>query len=132
MAGVTINRAWWEHLAPKRLIKKRKEVEALLNAFVHSSGYGKEWFRVARHPGGVFRLKPGQVIPEIKLVFLGDSPGFVASQQKLRVGHRTVGGSDTFESGKALAEDELVFSPSILVDLVTDPVLLHAAKKSNH
>lgn len=128
MAGVTINRAWWEHLAPKGLIKKRREVEALLNAFVDSSGYGKEWFKVARHPGGVFRLRPGQVIPEIKLVFLGDSPGFVAPQQKLRVGHRTVGGSDTFESGKALAEDELVFSPSILVDLVTDPVFLHAEK----
>lgn len=128
MDEVTINRAWWEYLAPKRIIKKRREVEALLNSFVRSSAYGREWLKVARQPGGVFRIRPGQVIPEIKLVFLGDSPGFVAPQQKMRVGHRTVGGSDTFESRKSLAEDELAFEPSILVDLVTDPVFFHAAR----
>lgn len=128
---VTINRSWWEHLAPKRLIRKRREVETLLNSFVRSSDYGKEWSKVARHPRGVFRLTPGQVIPEIRLIFLGDSPGFIASQQKMKIGHRTVGTGDTFQSGVDLAEGELVFSPAILVDLVTDPILLQAARVGN-
>lgn len=130
MSGsVTINRSWWEHLVPKRLRRRHREVEGLLNGFARGSDYGKEWSKVARHPQGVFRLRPGQVIPEIRLIFLGGSPGFIGPQQTLKPGHRTVESDNTFQSGVGLDEDERVIGPSILVDLATDPVLLDAARR---
>lgn len=126
-ASVTINRSWWEHLAPKCLHRRHREVENLLRTFVRASDYGREWSKVALHPHGVFRLRSGQVIPQIRLIFLGDSAGFIAPQESLKPGHRTVGTVSTFHSGISLAEDERVIEPSILVDLATDPVLLQAA-----
>jgi len=69
------------------MISRRREVEALLNNFIQSSSYGAEWFRVAKNPQGVFRLKPGQLIPAVQLTFLGNAPGFVAQFRKLKPGH---------------------------------------------
>ena len=37
---VKIDKLWWEHLAPKPMIARRREVEALLNKFIQSSSYG--------------------------------------------------------------------------------------------
>lgn len=85
-----LNKAWWEHLAPKSMIGRRREVEQLLEDFVRSSDYGWEWARVAANPHGVFRLKPGQVIPVVHMIFIGDRLGFTSPSPKLMDGHRTV------------------------------------------
>lgn len=77
-SDVIINKLWWEHLAPKPIIPRRREVEALLNNFIRTSPYGAEWIKVANNPNGIFRVKPGQVIPVVQLIFLGKAPGFVA------------------------------------------------------
>lgn len=81
-SDVIINKLWWEHLAPKPIIPRRREVEALLNNFIRTSPYGAEWIKVANNPNGIFRVKPGQVIPVVQLIFLGKAPGFVAPFKK--------------------------------------------------
>lgn len=40
---VTINKLWWEYLVPKQLIPRRREVESLINDFIHAGNYGAEW-----------------------------------------------------------------------------------------
>lgn len=42
-----ISKLWWEHLAPKALVKRHKEVERLLNRFIQSD-YGNFWFNAAK------------------------------------------------------------------------------------
>ncbi len=77
-----LNKAWWEHLAPKSMIGRRREVEQLLEDFVRSSDYGREWARVAANPHGVFRLRTGQVIPVVRIIFMGNRPGFISPFRK--------------------------------------------------
>jgi hypothetical protein len=73
-------------------------------------------------------VKPGQVIPVIHLIALGDRPLFIAPQPKIRVGHRSVGASE-FRSGRPLDEGELAIRPEIRLEVVTDPTLLATAAR---
>ncbi len=127
--GVTINKLWWEHLAPKPMISRRREVEDLLNNFIQTSPYGAEWIKVAKNPNGIFRVKPRQMIPVVQLTFLGKAPGFVAPFRKLKTGHRTVGAATEYQSGKPLEEAERTIQPIISIDLATDPVFIQAARQ---
>lgn len=129
LSDVTINKSWWEHLAPKQMIRRRREVETLLNNFIRTSSYGAEWIKVAKNPHGIFRVKPGQTIPVVQLTFLGKAPGFVAPLQKLKVGHRTVGAATEYQSGKSLEKEERALQPVISIDLVTDPLFIQAARQ---
>lgn len=124
---VSINRAWWEHLAPKPMHRRFHEVETLLRQWCRSE-YGALWLGMAKRKGGVIRVKPGQLIPVVHFVALGDRPIFIAPPMKVRVGHRIVG-SDQFLSGHALAENELALSPTIRLDVVEDQALLAAAAR---
>ncbi|MDB4303937.1 hypothetical protein N9934_04035 [Desulfosarcina sp.] len=126
---VRINKSWWEHLAPKPMIRRRHELEVLLSNFIRSSSYGAEWYKVARNPNGIFRLKPGQVLPAVQVTFLDKAPGFVAPFRKLKGGHRTVGAATEYLSGKNLEEEERAIQPIISVDYVTDPLFIQAAKR---
>lgn len=123
-----LNKLWWEHLAPKPLISRRGEIDALLKNFIRPKSYGEEWYKVARNPKGIFRLKPGQVIPVFQVTFLGKAPGFIAPLQKLRPGHRTVTRASEYLSGKELDSEERTIAPIIQVELVTDPLFIEAAK----
>lgn len=114
-------------MAPKSMISRRREVEALLSHFVRSVPYGSEWAKVAIDPQGVFRLTHGQLIPAVHLIFLGDRPGYIAPFKKLRVGHRTVGQEREYSSGNSLAEHEFALPPIISIELVTDPKHIVAA-----
>lgn len=125
--AVILNRGWWEHLAPKPLVCRRREVERILSHFV-ASEYGRFWLHVVMQPNGVVRLNPGDVIPELRIAFLGDATGFILPMEKMRVSHRVVGTGSRFASGNDLSEGELVFEPKISVDVVTDPVLVNAAR----
>ncbi len=127
-SDVKINKLWWEHLAPKPMIARRREVEALLNNFIQTSPNGAEWIKVAKNPNGIFRIKPGQMIPVVQLTFLGKAPGFIAPFQKLKAGHRTVGAATEYQSGP-LEEEERALQPIISVDLVTDPLFIQAARQ---
>lgn len=118
-----LNKAWWEHLAPKSMIGRRREVEQLLEDFVRSSDYGREWAQVAANPHGVFRLKPGQVITVVRMSFIGHRPGFISPFRKLMDGHRTVDRKPEYGLG-ALGECELAIHPTISVEVVTDPAYL--------
>ena len=118
-----LNKAWWEHLAPKSMIGRRREVEQLLEDFIRASDFGLEWVRVAANPHGVFRLTPGQVIPVVRMIFMGDRQGFIAPFQKLMDGHRTVDRKSGYGLG-ALGEGELAIQPKISVEVVTDPAYL--------
>lgn len=68
---VSINRAWWEHLAPKPMHRRFREVETLLRQWCRSE-YGAYWLRIARQKHGVIRVKPGQFIPVVHFIALGD------------------------------------------------------------
>ncbi|WP_220493259.1 hypothetical protein [Pseudoalteromonas sp. SG44-1] len=124
-----LNKLWWEHLAPKPLISRLREVEALLKHFIQSQPYGKEWFKVARNPEGIFRLQPGQVIPVIHITFMKNIPGFIAPLKMLKPDHRTVVRETKYLSGKELESDEKTIPPIIQVELVTDPLFLEAARR---
>lgn len=124
-----LNRLWWEHLAPKPLISRCNEIESLLKTFINSHPYGKEWYKVALQPEGVFRLKAGQVIPVIHMTFMGSRPGFVAPLKELKVGHRTVTRDTKYLSGKVLENEEKVINPIIEVELVIDPLFISAASR---
>ena len=116
-------------MAPKPLISRRGEIEILLNNFILSSSYGEEWYKVARNPNGIYRLKPGQVIPIVQVTFIDKSPGFIAPFQKLKSGHRTVASTTKYLSGNDLDEFERAIAPIIQIDLVTDPLFIEAAKR---
>lgn len=123
---VKINKSWWEHLAPKPMIPRRREVETLLNNFIRTSSYGEEWLKVAKNPNGIFRVEPGQMIPVVQLIFVGKAPGFVAPFRELKVDHRTVVTATEYQSGKNLAEEERTLQPTISIDLATDPLFIQA------
>lgn len=125
--ALQINAAWWEHLLPKRMLSRRREVARLLQAFAKSDHASPDWLRMATSPGGVFRLRPGNVIPRAHIVFLGDRPGFVGKPGRIRVGHRMVSTPGDFASGKDLAEDEIVVAPTITIEIVSDRALIDAA-----
>ncbi|USQ96518.1 hypothetical protein [Caulobacter sp. RL271] len=124
---VSINRQWWEHLAPKVMHRRAREIEALLQAWTRS-GYGAMWLESARQEGGLIRVKPGQNIPVVHIVGIQDRPMFIAPQKKVEEGHRTVSDDDErMMSGRPLESGELAMRPQILVDLMDDPALLNAA-----
>lgn len=111
------------------MIPRRREVETLLNNFIRTSSYGLEWIKAAKNPNGIFRVKPGQIIPVVQLTFLGKAPGFVAPFQKLKAGHRTVGAATEYQSGKDIEGEERALQPIISIDLVTDPLFVQAARQ---
>jgi hypothetical protein len=45
-------RQWWQHLAPKVMHRRLRDVEVLLREWCRSD-YGTQWLRVARQEGGV-------------------------------------------------------------------------------
>ncbi len=120
-----INAAWWEHLAPKSMHRRLREVNALLEQWCQSA-YGDFWLKTALSDRGVVRLRPGEPIPAFRVIALDGRKAFVAPQSTVRVGHRTVGGADTFQSGP-LGEGELAMQPMITFDVVSDPKLLATA-----
>ena len=124
-----LNKLWWDHLAPRPLISRRSEVEELLKRFIQSKGYGQEWYKVARNPRGIFRLKPGQVIPVFQVTFLDKAPGFIAPLDKLRPGHRAVTRECEYLSGNKLGSEERTIPPIIQVDLATDPLFIETVKR---
>lgn len=124
---ISINRAWWEHLAPKVMHHRLREIEALLRGWCQSE-YGAHWLQVANQEGGVVRVRPGQFIPVVHFIALADRPIFIAPQERVRRGHRMVG-PDQFKSGHSLQEDELALRPEIRLDVVQDQALLAAAAR---
>jgi hypothetical protein len=124
---VTINRRWWEYLAPKIMHRRLREVEALLQTWCRSD-YGAHWLAMARQERGVIRVKPGQIIPDVHLIALGEQRIFVAPQETARVGHRMVGASD-YASGQPLEAGELALCPVIRLEVVQDAAFLAAAAR---
>lgn len=130
MAGqVSIDRAWWEHLTPTPMHKLRGEVERQLRAWCKTD-YGRFWLSSAREPGGVIRIKAGDAIPDFHMVAMRNGLQFVAPQRRMREGHRNVSiGTNELGSGKPHQTGELILSPVIRLDLVTDPALMAAARR---
>lgn len=122
-----INRLWWEHLAPKPMHQRLGEVQRLLHQWSEHD-YGAFWLATALKERGVIRVKPGQSIPTLHIIVLGDRVAFVAPQEMLREGHRTVGDFRLL-SGRPLSDGELILVPEIRLDVVTDPILLGLAVK---
>lgn len=122
---VTLNRLWWQHLAPKSMHRRLSEVEKALSTWCKSP-YGQHWLKVALKPEQALRLFPGQAIPAVHLVALGSHPIFIAPQQTVREGHRFVGARE-FTSGRPLADSEIAIAPEIRLDIVTDEALIKAA-----
>jgi hypothetical protein len=123
----TINRDWWEHLTPKVMHRRRGEVETLLRQWCESE-YGAHWLGFARQARGVIRAKPGDFIPVVHFIALGDRPIFIAPQKAVKEGLRTVA-PDQFKSSHTLATGEVALGPEIRFDVVQDPVLLAAAAR---
>ena len=124
---ITISRDWWEHLAPKVMHRRRSEVETLLRQWC-GTGYGAHWLSVAKQQGGVIRAKPGDYIPAVHFIALGDRPVFIAPQNRVKEGLRTVG-PDQFKSGHTLESGELALGTEIRFDVVLDPILLAASER---
>lgn len=124
----SINQVWWDHLSPKLMHNRLRELNALLRQWC-STAYGTHWLVSARTENGVIRVKPGQAIPVVHFIALGDRPIFIAPQSLVRVGHRAVG-PDLFQSGRALDDGELPLRPEIRLDVVTDPILLALAARA--
>ena len=101
------------------------ELEEMLRRWCQSD-YGKFWLRMARNEDGVIRVKPGQWIPVVHFIALGDRPIFIGPKEVVREGHRMVG-FDQFESGRPLDNGELALGPEIRLDVVQDAALLAAA-----
>lgn len=128
-SSVSIDRAWWEHLTPTPMHKLRGEVERRLRAWC-ATDYGKFWLSSAREPGGVIRINSGDAIPDFHMVAMRNGLKFVAPQERMRAGHRDVSiGADEYKSGKQKQAGELILSPVIRLDLVTDPALMAAARR---
>ncbi|KAK0346260.1 hypothetical protein [Sphingobium yanoikuyae] len=124
---VAINRQWWEHLAPKPMHKRRSEIDALLTRWC-SQQYGAWWLAHALKPNAVIRVSPGQIVPVVHMIALGNRPAYIAPPSRVRVGDRTVG-PDEFLSGKPLVDGELALEPTIRLDIVRDPQLLGTAAR---
>jgi hypothetical protein len=101
-----ISRDWWEHLAPKVMHRRRTEIEPPLLRQWCGTEYGAHWLGVAKQEGGVIRTKPGDFIPVVHFIALGDRPVFIAPQNRVKEGLRTVG-PDQFKSGHTLEAGEL-------------------------
>ena len=82
----------------------------------------------AKKEHGVFRVKPGQIIPEVHLIGLADQPFFIAPMKRVRTGHRSLGPTE-FESRSPLGENEFALEARILVEIVQDPAQLAAARR---
>jgi hypothetical protein len=124
---LSINRIWWEHLAPNIMHSRLRELEASLRQWC-ATGYGAFWLESARREEGVVRIRPGDNIPAAHFIALGSKRIFVAPPEKMRVGHRMVGGDEPLVRGP-LESDELALAPQIRFDVVTDPALLEAAAR---
>jgi hypothetical protein len=124
---ITVSRDWWEHLTPKVMHRRRSEVETLLRQWCQT-GYGAHWLSIAKEARGVIRAKPGDLIPVVHFIALGDGPIFIAPQKPVKEGLRTVR-PDQFKSGHTLESGELALGPEIRFDVVQDPVLLAAAAR---
>lgn len=120
-----LSQEWWEHLTPKPMHCRRREIESLLSRWCQTP-YGKHWLHTARQEHGVIRVKTGQMIPAVHLIAIADRPIFVTPQQPIRHGHRMAGGRE-FRSGKPLEACELALQPTIQLDVVTDKALINAA-----
>lgn len=132
MSALTIDGSWWDHLVPKSMSGLRGEVQSHLRRYTETP-YGREWLTAARRPGGIFRVRAGQPFPVFHIVFLQGLTTFIAPAPVMRPGHRTVNSlPPQFQSGKSLEEGELILSPQIRIELVTDPVLLAAARAGSH
>ncbi len=116
-------------MAPKPLISRLAEIEELLKSFIIPGSYGEEWYKVAINPNAIFRLKPGHVIPVFHVIFIGNAIGFIAPLHKLNTTHRTVVRDSEYLSGNKLDSEERTIAPIIQVELVTDPLLIEAAKR---
>lgn len=126
---VSIDRGWWEHLTPTPMHKLRAAVERQLRAWCETD-YGKFWLSSAREPGGVIRINAGDAIPDFHMVAMRSGLKFVAPQKRMREGHRNVSiGTDDYRSGKPQQAGELILSPVIRLDLVSDPALMAAARR---
>lgn len=124
---VSINRQWWEQLAPKAMHSRFREVEALLRQWCDLD-YGAHWLQMAVRENGVLRVRPGQIIPIAHFIALGSRPVFIAPFQKVQEGHRMVGGAN-FQSERPLEQGELALQHTIRVEVVTDPALLAAVAR---
>jgi hypothetical protein len=127
---VSINRLWWEHLAPKVIHGRLREVEKLLRNWCRSE-YGAHWLSVAQHEQGIMRVKQGQIVPAVHLIGLGERPMFIAPMARVRDGDRMVTtGQDAFRSGKPLEEGEFSLTPEIVVEVVHDAEMLNLASRN--
>jgi hypothetical protein len=124
-----INKLWWEHLAPKSMHGRLREIDAQLQIWFRSE-YGAHWLSSALTPGGVIRVRPGQTIPVVRLIAMPGRRIFITPFEKVRVGHRMVGDRSNLAQG-ALADDELTIEPTIQVDVVQDAALLAAAARGD-
>lgn len=121
---IAIDSEWWEHLTPPTMHARREEMDAVLQRFVETT-YGSFWLGIAMTPQGVIRVRPGQAIPVLHAVSLGNSPAFVLPQPRVQQGHRFVG-EDQMASRRPLAKGELALCPEIRFEIVDDPVILRA------
>ncbi|MDH4552744.1 hypothetical protein [Pseudomonas sp. BN607] len=124
---VKLNRVWWQHLAPKTMHRRLGEVEKLISNWC-TTAYGQHWLKVARDPAQVMRLLPGDSIPVVHLIALGDRPIVISPQRRVRLGHRFFGANE-FASRRPLAENEVAVGPLIQLDVVTDQALIQPALK---
>ncbi|WP_205560234.1 hypothetical protein, partial [Pectobacterium brasiliense] len=67
---------------------------------------------------GIFRVKKGQINPNLHLTFIGKLTGYLTPLRTERGGHRTVARTYKIESVKDLDDDEIVIKPIISDDLV--------------
>lgn len=126
---VSIDKAWWEHLTPTSMHKLRGEVQRQLRAWCDTD-YGKFWLSSAREPGGVIRINAGDAIPDFHMVAMRNGLNFVVPQKHMREGHRNVSiGTGEYRSGKPQQASELITSPVVRIDLVTDRALMAAARR---
>lgn len=108
--------------------KMHGEVQQHLRLWCETE-YGKFWLNSAQDSGRVIRGKAGEPIPDFHMVVMRSGLKFVAPQQCMREGHRHVSiGAREYRSGKP-GQAELIMSPVIRLDLVTDPALMGAARK---
>jgi hypothetical protein len=125
-----INRQWFEHLAPKLMHRRLREIDSLLQQWC-ATDYGRFWLTSALHPQGLIRVRPGQMPPFLNIIAMEGRSLFVAPQSNVREGHRGTGQRDAFQSGRPLDDGELALTPTIRIDTVTDRALLAAAARGD-
>ncbi len=82
---VRLNRLWWEHLAPKSMHRRLREMEQQLSRWCETD-YGRHWLNVARKPEQALRLFPGQLIPVEHFVAIDNQPIFIVPQRPVSTG----------------------------------------------